>query len=1304
MNRSRFATWILAALSGASLLSIASSAGREVVQEQTYTPRLQPQTGHTGFVTQVCLSSDNKYVLSLSDNGIAILWDRTTATQLREFVIPQNSITAVRLSGDGKSVIAGTELGFVQVWNLETGEKVRQFETLPGSTQPGQARSSGRINLGGDFMGESIQIIGPKVFLGVTALAEHHKADLVAVGNGSDSNLYLYKQSDGKLIQTIKTGMDRICTIAFSPDGSRLVAADSYGKQTIFDTKTFAEVAKLEGHEASVAKNSYSRDGKRIVSLGLDQKIFVWDATSGKRLATIQDESIGGLTAEFLPDGKSLIIESSPKFLPDQEFQFKVVEWATGKVTKTYPLPVNYALMPWDGTVSPGGDKLYFSCNDNAVRELDLATGKFTSELTSKAEVVADVAVAGDGTSLIFSGNRGSVSLFPFGSNSLQDVNLGEFQQSLFRSSLATKGNLAIVDVGTSRQYLVDTTSGKLLSQVVTDMSKALEQSQRAASPSQVWFPPAEGVALVRYHLTTYAVDTKTGKQMGAFDANFEGLDELKALTEGEVEISDYLMLRSSSDGMSIAFYGLGPNFYIKDKFGSGTARKFSGHSQVVNGLDFTPDGKHVVTGSRDKSVIVWDFATGKEVRKITGFDSTVYEVKCVGDQHILVLTIDGRGFLYRLDGSEVAATRGKLDAASKVALMPDGKRLILLRELNSEFYRSGDASAHIIDLSNGADLGQVLLFRNGDWAVLDQEGRYDANDPSNLAGLNWMVGNEAISLGQFKSMYYDPGLLGKLLGTHPEKPREVTPLTKISLYPQVDAVLATDAMSATITLRNRGGGLGTTEVRLNGALIATLTPPDPVAKEHVFKVALADPAIQARLLPKSALASGQQNKLEVVAYNKDSYLASRSKSVAVPAAETQATAPKLYVISAGVSDYKGSDIDLRYAAADAKSMATAFEIAGRRWLGTESVSVKLLATETGSAADSSVTKAKLKAAFEEIAKKATSTDIVVVYLAGHGVNQGGNVDDYFYLTADADSADLAIPEVRERVAVSGNELGEWLAAIPTGKQVLILDTCASGKVAADLSSKRDVSSDVLRSWERLKDRSGVFILAGCASDAVSYEASTYGQGLLTYSLLEAMAKDDGALRRDPASNDGRAFVDVMGIYQRAADRVPDLVRQLGIGGIQRPEIKTRGNAASFDIGVLNREDRGRIPLATPRPVILRPSFEEQEQPEDPLELTGAMENQLRNASARGKDATIAFWDVPEHLGCYRIRGRYTVKGDEVTVSVFLSRIEMTDGKLRPKSLTDFQVKGSAKDAASLAKEIMAQVEKKIKESGTPAQ
>ena len=39
------------------------------------------------------------------------------------------------------------------------------------------------------------------------------------------------------------------------------------------------------------------------------------------------------------------------------------------------------------------------------------------------------------------------------------------------------------------------------------------------------------------------------------------------------------------------------------------------GHSDYVNSVAFSPDGKYALSGSRDNTLKLWDVATGREIR-----------------------------------------------------------------------------------------------------------------------------------------------------------------------------------------------------------------------------------------------------------------------------------------------------------------------------------------------------------------------------------------------------------------------------------------------------------------------------------------------------------------------------------------------------------------------------------------------------------------------------------------------------------------------------------------------------------------
>ena len=56
------------------------------------------------------------------------------------------------------------------------------------------------------------------------------------------------------------------------------------------------------------------------------------------------------------------------------------------------------------------------------------------------------------------------------------------------------------------------------------------------------------------------------------------------------------------------------------------------GHYAAVKAVAFTPDGKYLLTGSRDKSIKLWDFESGREVRSYLGHKSTVNDIDITSD------------------------------------------------------------------------------------------------------------------------------------------------------------------------------------------------------------------------------------------------------------------------------------------------------------------------------------------------------------------------------------------------------------------------------------------------------------------------------------------------------------------------------------------------------------------------------------------------------------------------------------------------------------------------------------------------
>ncbi|NJN77411.1 MAG: caspase family protein [Saprospiraceae bacterium] len=279
----------------------------------------------------------------------------------------------------------------------------------------------------------------------------------------------------------------------------------------------------------------------------------------------------------------------------------------------------------------------------------------------------------------------------------------------------------------------------------------------------------------------------------------------------------------------------------------------------------------------------------------------------------------------------------------------------------------------------------------------------------------------------------------------------------------------------------------------------------------------------------------------------------------------------------------------------------------------------------------------------------------------------------FYYLTKDIASEDIEDKTIRENFTIATNELTEMIKSIPAQKQVLIIDACSSGSLVDDvLSQTRNLSSSQRRALDRMKDRTGMFILAGSAANKVSYEASQFGQGLLTYSLLLGM--NGSALR------DGQ-YVDVMQLFQFAADKVPEFAAF--IGGMQRPVIATPSGTNSFDVGQLTPDVV--IPMMEVKPLFVRSNFQEETTFADNLELADALDNRLMDISAQGKSASILFVNVKKYPNAYAIKGRYVIEKGVVKLKVNLFQGEIL--------IKTFTVAGSMSNIEGLVDSILSEIE-----------
>ncbi len=276
-------------------------------------------SGQAAGVYSANFSSDGKYILTGSYDGIVRMFSARTGQEIRQFIANQQGrgVKAI-FSPDVGMVYAASNDGSVWGWDLATG-KGRINGKLEDAPIDIQVSNDGTRLLIGSVTGtpKLLDARTGKVicsFVGHTdpvwELAFSPDDSYVATAS-VDGTARLWQAEDCEPVRTYSGHTDGVASVDFSPDGKTL-ATGSWDKTARFwDVETGEEILVIIGHTCYLVRSvRFSPDGRHLLTGSCDKTARLWDVQTGLELIEFSGQTDQIWSVAFSRDGRFILTGS----------------------------------------------------------------------------------------------------------------------------------------------------------------------------------------------------------------------------------------------------------------------------------------------------------------------------------------------------------------------------------------------------------------------------------------------------------------------------------------------------------------------------------------------------------------------------------------------------------------------------------------------------------------------------------------------------------------------------------------------------------------------------------------------------------------------------------------------------------------------------------------------------------------------------------------------------------------------------------------------------------------------------------